>query len=56
MMSGYFAAAGLGWVVGALIGGPVWMAGGIKATGLVSALISGLGLIWLVCGLRGWRP
>ncbi len=56
MMSGYFAAAGLGRVVGALIGGPVWMAGGIKATGLVSTLISGLGLIWLVCGLRGWRP
>jgi len=55
MMSGFFAAAGFGRIVGALIGGPVWLAGGIIATGLVSAVISGLALILLVWGLKGWR-
>jgi MFS transporter, DHA1 family, inner membrane transport protein len=55
MMSGFFAAAGFGRIVGALIGGPVWLAGGIIATGLVSAVISGLALLSLVWGLKGWR-
>lgn len=53
MMAGYLAAANLGRVFGALIGGPIWMAGGIVATGLVSAFISGLGLLVLVWGVRG---
>jgi len=55
MISGFFAAAGLGRVVGALVGGQVWMAGGIGVIGVVSALVSGLGLVSLVWGLRGWR-
>jgi predicted MFS family arabinose efflux permease len=55
MMSGFFAAAGFGRIVGALIGGPIWLAGGIIATGLVSAAISGLALVSLVWGLKGWR-
>ena len=55
MMSGFFAAAGIGRIVGVLLGGPVWLAGGILATGLVSATISGLALVSLVWGLRGWR-
>jgi hypothetical protein len=55
MMSGFFAAAGFGRIVGALIGGPLWLAGGIIATGLVSAVISGLALASLVWGLKGWR-
>ena len=56
MMSVILAAAGLGRVVGALAGGPVWMAGGIMATAITSALVSGLGLAFLFWGLRGWRP
>jgi len=55
MMSSFLAAAGTGRVVGALIGGPVWLTGGIQMTGLVSAAISSLGLLSLVWGLRGWR-
>ena len=55
MMSSFLAAAGTGRVVGALIGGPVWLTGGILMTGLVSAAISSLGLLSLVWGLRGWR-
>jgi predicted MFS family arabinose efflux permease len=56
MMSILLAAAGLGRVIGALIGGPVWMAGGIMATAITSASINGLGLAFLLWGLRGWRP
>jgi DHA1 family inner membrane transport protein len=55
MMSGFFAAAGIGRIVGALIGGPVWLAGGIHATGYVSSSISGMALVSLVWGLKGWR-
>jgi len=55
MMSGFFAAAGIGRVVGALIGAPVWLKGGILMTGFVSAAISCLGLLFLVWGLKGWR-
>ena len=55
MMSGFLAAAGFGRIVGALIGGPIWLAGGILATGIVSATISGLALVSLVWGLKGWR-
>lgn len=55
MMASYLASAGVGRVVGALIGGPIWLAGGIYATALVSAAISGLALVSLVWGLRGWQ-
>lgn len=55
MMASYLASAGIGRVVGALIGGPIWLAGGIFATALVSAAISGLALVSLVWGLRGWQ-
>ena len=55
MMSGYIAAAGVGRFVGALIGGPVWLAGGMKATALVSLLLSVVSLFFLVWALRGWK-
>lgn len=55
MMATYLGAAGLGRVVGALIGGPVWLIGGIFATGVVSAFISALALGALLWGLPGWH-
>ena len=55
MMSGFFAAAGMGRIAGALMGGHVWLAGGITATGLISAAASGLGLVSLAWGLYNWR-
>jgi predicted MFS family arabinose efflux permease len=55
MMATYMGAAGLGRAVGALIGGPVWLTGGIFATGLVSAFISALALGSLWWGLQGWE-
>ncbi|MEJ2475464.1 MAG: hypothetical protein P8Y74_16490, partial [Desulfobacterales bacterium] len=56
MMATVLAAAGLGRVLGALIGGPVWMTGGIAATAMASALFSGIGLATLFYGLMGWQP
>jgi len=55
MMATYLGAAGLGRVVGALIGGPVWQMGGIFSTGVVSAFISALALGSLWWGLQGWE-
>jgi predicted MFS family arabinose efflux permease len=54
-IAGFLAAAGLGRIFGALTGGPIWLAGGIVATGLVSAGITALALISLCWGLAGWR-
>jgi len=54
IIAGFIAAAGLGRVVGALSGGPVWLSGGIAATGMISAGLTGLALISLRWGLRGW--
>ncbi len=54
MMATFMGAAGLGRVAGALIGGPVWLFGGIFATGIAAALISALALACLLWGLRGW--
>ncbi|NCC95010.1 MAG: MFS transporter, partial [Opitutae bacterium] len=55
MMSGFYVVAGFGRVCGALIGVPLWQAGGIAAVG---ASATGLTLLALVClrrGLVGWR-
>ena len=56
MMAGFLASAGLGRMTGAFIGGPVWGMGGIHATGIVSAIITGLALVFLLWGLKGWKP
>lgn len=55
MLSGCLAAAGIGRVIGALIGGPIWLYGGILATAMVSTVISALALASLVWGLHGWH-
>jgi DHA1 family inner membrane transport protein len=55
MMASFYAAAGIGRVVGALVGGVVWLKGGILATGFVSAGITIIALVSLGFGVRGWR-
>jgi predicted MFS family arabinose efflux permease len=55
MVAAYYAAAGLGRVCGALLGGPIWLALGIIGTGLTSAAVTVLALSALVWGLRGWQ-
>ena len=54
MISCFFATAGIGRVIGALMGGAVWQAGGILATGCVSGALTFLGLLCLIIGLKGW--
>jgi predicted MFS family arabinose efflux permease len=56
MMSSNIAAMSLGRVIGALVGGLIWLAGGLLAIGLVSAAMCGLALIVLAWGLHNWRP
>ncbi len=55
MMSSLLAAAGVGRVIGALIGGPVWFAGGLWAVGLVSTGASLLALACLWWGFKDWQ-
>ncbi|MEW5956580.1 MAG: MFS transporter [Chloroflexota bacterium] len=55
LMSSLLAAAGVGRVVGALCGGPLWLSGGLTAVGLVSAAASALALVCLGWGLWRWR-
>jgi predicted MFS family arabinose efflux permease len=51
MMAAFMAACGAGRVMGALIGGPVWQGGGIFRSGMVSCMLSLLGLAVLAWGL-----
>ncbi len=55
MVAAYYAAAGLGRVGGALLGGPIWLALGIVGTGVTSAVVTALALAALVWGLRDWQ-
>lgn len=55
MMSGFLAMAGIGRAVGALMGGVVWQHGGIFATGSISGLLTLMGIVCLVFGLRQWK-
>ncbi len=54
-MSSNVAAVSVGRVIGALMGGAIWLAGGLLAVGLVSAAVCGLALVCLAWGLRHWR-
>jgi MFS transporter, DHA1 family, inner membrane transport protein len=52
MMSGYLAAASLGRVFGALMGGFVWSLGGLSTVAFVSASINALALLSFLWGIR----
>jgi len=55
MMASFYAAAGMGRMLGALLGVVVWLKGGILATGITSAGITLLALLSLGLGVRGWE-
>ena len=55
MMSSNLSAAGAGRVVGSLVGGAVWVMGGLLVNGLVATAASALALGCLVWGLSRWR-
>ena len=54
-MSAFYAAAGFGRVLGALVGGPLWLWGGIPAIAWASAATSVIAWILLAWGLKDWR-
>lgn len=54
MIAGFFATAGVGRMIGIVIGGFLWQAGGIAAVTLVSATLTIIGLLSLVWGLHDW--
>jgi len=56
MMSGLFAAAGIGRFIGAWGGGFVWTTGGINATAATAAVATIAAITCLAWGLKGWRP
>lgn len=55
MLSSLMAASSLGRVIGVVVGGLVWLAGGLAANAFFAAVIAGAGLVCLVWGLRGWH-
>jgi len=55
MMAAFFAAGGVGRVLGALTGGSIWLVGGLTAISLVSAATTALALMCLLWGLRRWH-
>jgi predicted MFS family arabinose efflux permease len=55
MMAGFYAMAGIGRMIGVVIGGFLWSAGGIKAVSWLSAATTLLALISLLWGLKNWR-
>lgn len=55
MMSGFYAASGIGRMVGVLLGGIGWQLGGIRTVAWGAAICTLLGLVSLFWGLKGWR-
>jgi len=56
MMSSTLAAASVGRIAGALIGGSLWLAGGMRANSLVAAFVALLALICVTVMTRDLRP
>ena len=54
MMAGFYATAGVGRMIGVLLGGALWHFGGLKAVAWTSLSLTGLGLLSLIWGLHGW--
>jgi predicted MFS family arabinose efflux permease len=55
MMAGFYATAGVGRMIGVLVGGLLWEFGGITAIAWSSATLTCLGLLSLLWGLHGWK-
>ena len=54
MMAGFYATAGIGRMIGVLLGGSLWQLGGLKAVAWTALVLTGLGLLSLLWGLHGW--
>jgi predicted MFS family arabinose efflux permease len=56
LMATVLAAGGIDRMAGALMGGPLWLAGGMAAIATASAVASALAVVLLGWGLRRWQP
>ncbi|MBW1634656.1 MAG: MFS transporter [Deltaproteobacteria bacterium] len=56
MMAGFYATAGIGRMIGVLIGTFLWEMGGIAGVAWTASGLSALGLLSLLWGLHGWNP
>ncbi len=54
MMAGYYAAAGIGRMLGAFAGGALWVTGGLTAVTTTSAIAMAMAICCILWGLRGW--
>jgi predicted MFS family arabinose efflux permease len=55
MMAGFYATAGVGRMLGVVLGGFLWEYGGIRAVCWTSACVTFLGLLSVIWGLSNWR-
>ncbi len=55
MMAGFYAAAGIGRVIGILAGTFLWKIGGITVVAWTAACLTAMGLLSLLWGLYGWK-
>lgn len=55
MMAGFYATAGIGRMIGVLLGSSLWQAGGITAVALCAAALTLAGMFSLIWGLHGWQ-
>ncbi len=56
MISALIVASSVGRAVGTVAGALVWKQGGLTATSLAAAIVTALGLVCLIWGMRSWRP
>ncbi len=54
MMAGFYASAGVGRMIGVLLGASLWQFGGIRAVAWSAAAFTVIGLLSLLWGLHGW--
>jgi predicted MFS family arabinose efflux permease len=54
-VAAFFAAAGCGRMTGALAGGFIWQYGNILMTGVISSVVSALGLFLFLLGMKRWQ-
>ncbi len=55
MMSSSVAMAGVGRMIGALIGGLAWLYGGLPLIAIISATLTSVALLFFIWGFRGWQ-
>ncbi|MDY0096698.1 MAG: hypothetical protein RBT80_28695, partial [Candidatus Vecturithrix sp.] len=55
MMSGFFAAAGLGRISGSLLGGVAWLRGGIAANSVVAVVACSLAFAMMTWIIKQWK-